>query len=51
MLALPRLIVGNVIAMLAARRAMVQYLGLMRGKALRWDKTAHHFPSNAEIGA
>ncbi|VXC66640.1 glycosyl transferase family protein [Sphingomonas sp. AX6] len=51
LLALPRLIVGNVIAMLAARRAMVQYLGLMRGKALHWDKTAHHFPSKAEIGA
>ena len=51
LLVLPRLVVGNGIAMLAARRAMAQYIGLMRGKALRWDKTAHHFPSNAEIGA
>lgn len=49
LLALPRLIVGNIIAMLAARRAVGQYWRLLRGQAPRWDKTAHHFPSAAEI--
>lgn len=40
----PRMVVGNIIAMLAARRALVQYWRLLRGAALRWDKTAHMFP-------
>lgn len=40
----PRMVVGNIIAMLAARRALGQYLALLRGKALRWDKTVHVFP-------
>jgi bacteriophage N4 adsorption protein B len=41
---LPRTITANIIAMLAARRAMVRYLGLLRTGAQRWDKTAHAFP-------
>ena len=41
---MPRLIVSNVIAMLAARRAMIRYLALLRGGGLAWDKTAHAFP-------
>ncbi|MET3824531.1 adsorption protein B [Sphingomonas sp. PvP055] len=41
---LPRMIVGNVIALLAARRAVWAYVGSLRGIALRWDKTAHVFP-------
>ena len=49
-LAVPRLVVGNMIAMLAARRALGQYWQLLRGNALRWDKTAHHFPTAGEIG-
>lgn len=49
-LAVPRLVVGNIIAMLAARRALGQYWQLLRGNALRWDKTAHHFPTAGEIG-
>jgi len=49
-LTVPRLIVGNIIAMLAARRAMGQYWHLLRGHAPRWEKTAHHFPTTAEIG-
>lgn len=39
-----RTIVGNFIAMMAARRALFRYLGLLRGEVLHWDKTAHHFP-------
>ncbi len=38
---IPRMFVGNVIAMLAAFRAVSLHL---RGGARRWDKTAHTFP-------
>ncbi|WP_308515290.1 glycosyl transferase family protein [Sphingomonas flavescens] len=39
---IPRLFVGNVIAMLAAARALSIHL---RGGAKRWDKTRHIFPA------
>jgi adsorption protein B len=39
--ALPRAIVGNIIAMMAARRALGRYCA---GR-VAWDKTAHNFPS------
>jgi bacteriophage N4 adsorption protein B len=39
---IPRLLVGNVIAMLAAARALSLHLG---GGAKRWDKTRHIFPA------
>jgi adsorption protein B len=38
----PRLVVGNVIAMLAAARAVSLHMG---GGATRWDKTRHIFPA------
>ena len=38
----PRMLVGNVIAMLAAARAISLHLG---GGAKRWDKTRHVFPA------
>jgi len=41
-LSVPRLVVGNVIAMLAAARAVSLHLG---GGATRWDKTGHIFPT------
>ena len=41
LLSIPRLIVGNVIAMLAAARALSLH---MAGGATRWDKTPHVFP-------
>ena len=41
---LPRTITANIIAMLAARRAIARYLRLLRTGAQRWDKTAHAFP-------
>lgn len=50
-LALPRAIVGNVIALLAARRAISRYIALLRGQPLVWDKTAHAFPDNIDIAA
>jgi adsorption protein B len=41
-LSVPRLVVGNVIAMLAAARAVSLHIG---GGATRWDKTGHIFPA------
>ena len=41
MMSIPRLFVGNVIAMLAAARAVSLHLG---GGARQWDKTRHTFP-------
>jgi bacteriophage N4 adsorption protein B len=42
--ALPRMAVGNLIALLAVQRALVEYAGMLRGAPTRWDKTTHHFP-------
>jgi adsorption protein B len=41
LMAIPRLVVGNVVAILAALRALSLHLG---GGARRWDKTRHIFP-------
>ncbi|UIJ45928.1 glycosyl transferase family protein [Sphingomonas cannabina] len=50
-LSMPRLIVGNVIALMAARRALFRYVGTLRGARPHWDKTAHRFPTEAELMA
>jgi adsorption protein B len=42
MLSVPRLFVGNLIAMLAAARAVGLHLG---GRTPKWDKTRHMFPA------
>ena len=42
LMSIPRLVVGNCIAILAAARAIGIHLG---GGATRWDKTVHIFPS------
>jgi adsorption protein B len=42
LLSVPRMVVGNVIAVLAAGRAISIHLG---GGPQRWDKTSHIFPS------
>jgi glycosyl transferase family 2 len=42
LMSIPRLVVGNLIAMLAALRAVKIHLG---GGATRWDKTRHMFPA------
>ena len=41
----PRVVIGNAIAMLAARRAITGYARRRSGGASRWDKTAHAFPA------
>jgi len=40
----PRTLVANIIAMMAARRAVAIYVRHLRGQALSWDKTAHRYP-------
>ncbi len=47
----PRLVVANIIAMMAARRALMIYLRLWGGAVLRWDKTAHRFPGTGQEAA
>jgi len=42
LLSIPRLVVGNLIAILAAARAVTMHAG---GGAKRWDKTRHIFPA------
>lgn len=42
---LPRILVGNAIAMLAARRAVGRYLLARRSGRSDWDKTRHVFPA------
>lgn len=42
-----RMVVGNIIAILAARRALFAYLRLRPGAPVRWDKTSHRFPDAA----
>jgi adsorption protein B len=47
MLSVPRTLIANIIAMMAARRAFDSYLRHLRGEALAWDKTVHRFPDPA----
>ena len=42
LMSIPRLVVGNVIAILAALRALTVHVA---GGATRWDKTQHSFPA------
>lgn len=44
----PRVLVGNYIALFAARRAIGLYTGMLFGAAPRWDKTDHQFPDLRE---
>ncbi len=47
---LPRALVSNLIALLAARRAITRYVAMLRGRAIIWDKTAHVFPETLGTG-
>ncbi|MCP1468652.1 hypothetical protein J3E64_000319 [Sphingobium sp. OAS761] len=42
--AIPRTVIANYIAILAARRAVTLYVRSLLGAPLRWDKTRHRFP-------
>ena len=38
------MLLGNIVAIGAAGRAVLMYLGMVRSGRVRWDKTAHVFP-------
>jgi bacteriophage N4 adsorption protein B len=42
---IPRVVVSNAIAMMAAQRAVFRYLSIRRTGSTFWDKTAHAFPA------
>jgi hypothetical protein len=42
--AVPRFLVGNLVSLIAAPRAVFVYVGMLRGAAPVWDKTRHEFP-------
>jgi adsorption protein B len=42
---IPRMVVGNIIAMAAARRAVVRYAQMRRRGSVEWDHTRHDFPA------
>jgi adsorption protein B len=49
-MSLPRMVVGNFVNCMAVARAWKMYLGyLFKGNRLAWDKTAHEFPSSAQL--
>jgi adsorption protein B len=49
LLSIPRSAVANIIAITAARRACWNYVRLIFGGQLNWDKTAHaHFPEEVQ---
>ncbi|MDG2534382.1 glycosyl transferase family protein [Sphingomonas sp. HITSZ_GF] len=43
----PRVLSSNAVALLAARRALFDYIRMLAGAPPRWDKTAHEFPDLA----
>jgi adsorption protein B len=50
LMALPRMVVGNFVNCMAVARAWKMYLSyLFKGTRLAWDKTAHEFPSSAQL--
>ncbi len=49
-MSLPRMVVGNFVNCMAVARAWKMYLSyLFKGTRLAWDKTAHEFPSSAQL--
>jgi adsorption protein B len=51
LLAVPRMVWGNVINFMATARAVKLYTNYLRtGKLIAWDKTAHVYPSEEELG-
>ncbi|MET0238544.1 MAG: glycosyl transferase family protein [Sphingobium sp.] len=46
-----RMVIANIIEMMAARRALFQYVRVWAGEELHWDKTRHRFPDTGTEGA
>ena len=47
---LPRFLVGNLVALVAAPRALIRYVAMLRGAPPVWDKTRHEFPEILPTG-
>ncbi len=47
LLALPRIFVGNIIAIMSGWRALLRYGRSLAGRAPAWDKTSHRWPDGA----
>jgi adsorption protein B len=45
LLAPAHMLIGNLVAMAAAVRAIGLYVGIVRSGRVRWDKTTHVFPA------
>lgn len=48
LISVPRAIVGNVIAIIAARRAVFRYIAMAKAGRIEWDKTRHSFPETGQ---
>jgi len=48
---LPRFFVGNLVSLVAAPRAVLRYIGMLRGATPVWDKTRHEFPDLLPVAA
>lgn len=51
LMAMPRLIVSNVITIMAGRRALAAYVRTLRGEQVVWDKTDHSLHPATRTGA
>jgi bacteriophage N4 adsorption protein B len=49
LLSVPRLVLANVISLLAVRRALGRYIMMVAGAKLHWDKTDHRFPDDVQV--
>jgi adsorption protein B len=47
--AVPRMVVSNIVAMMAAWRAIGLYVRMVRTGMIAWDKTDHHFPGLGSV--
>lgn len=45
----PRVIICNVVAMIAARRAIANYIQQLRTGSVVWEKTTHRFPAEMDL--
>ncbi len=46
---IPRFVVGNYIGLIAAPRALIRYVAILRGAPPIWDKTRHEFPDPGSL--
>mgnify|MGYP000527746395 CR=1 FL=1 len=49
LLSIPRTFAANIINIMAARKALLQYLATLSGLRVAWGKTRHFLPADCEI--